>query len=158
MRPQETHLSAKKVVRVRRRWPGQVFLASFSSHAWGMITNDYKSVPFQLINVADDWFRRYLIIECEILSIRLNLVHVCGTNDDNSTFLRQLFLLLAASPGHFIIGVDFSYALQPELDRSKMIDTSHPQTRKELLQCMKDNLVDVWRWVAHPANIFLLLQ
>lgn len=149
---QETHLTSEEIVRVGRRWPGQVFSASFSSHSRGVITLIHKSLPFQLIDITQDKFGRYLVIQCEILSVRLNLVNVYGTNKDDPAFFRHLFLSLAALPGHLVIGGDFNRALQSELDRSTGIDTSHPQARKELLQCMKDfNLIDVWRNM-HPSK------
>ena len=141
---QETHLASEDVMGVRRRWPGQVFSASGSSNSSGVITLIHKAVPFNLIRVTEDRFGRYIIIECELLSVRVNLVNVYGTNTDNPTFFRQLFLMLAALPGQIIIGGDFNCTLQPELDISTSADTSHPLTRKELLQCIKDfNLVDV---------------
>lgn len=63
-------------------------------------------------------------------------------NNDNPNLFGQLVLLMAAMSGQFIIGGD----LQPELDKSTGVDASNSQTRKELLQCMKEfNLVDVWR-------------
>ena len=55
---QETHLTSEDV---RRRWPGQVFSASFSSNSRGVITLIHKSVPFKLIRVTEDGLGRYLI-------------------------------------------------------------------------------------------------
>ena len=127
---QETHLTPEDVVKVRRRWPGRVFSASCSSHSRGVITLIHNSLPFHLINVDEDRYGRYLIIQCEILSIRLNLVNLYGPNDDNPSFFRNLFLSLADLSGSFIIGGDFNCTLQPEIDRSTGIDTSHAQTRK----------------------------
>ena len=73
---QEMHLSPEDVVKVRRRWSGKVFSASFSSHSRGVITLIHNSLPFCLINVEEDRFGRYLVIQCEILSVRLNLVNL----------------------------------------------------------------------------------
>ena len=143
---QETHLTPEDVVKVRRRWPGRVFSASSSSRSRGVIILIHNSLPFHLINVDEDRYGRYIIIQCEILSIRLNLVNLYGPNDDNPSFFRNLFLSLADLSGSFIIGGDFNCTLQPEIDRSTGIDTSHAQTRKELLQYIKEfNLTDIWR-------------
>lgn len=150
---QETHLTPEEVMKVRRRWPGRVFSASFSSHSHGVITLIHNSLPFHLINVDEDRFGRYLVIQCEILSVRLNLVNLYGPNDDNpSFFFRNLFLSMADLPGSCIIGGDFNCTLQSETDRSTGIDTSHTQTRKELLQFIRVlNLIDIWRNV-HPKQ------
>lgn len=119
------------------------FSASFSSHSRGVITLIHNSLPFHLINVDEDRFGRNLIIQCEILSVRLNLVNLYGPNGDNPSFLQNLFLSLADLSGNFIIGGDFNCTLQPDIDRSTGLDSSHTQTRKELLQSIKElNLVD----------------
>lgn len=143
---QETHLTPEDVAKVRKRWQGRVFSASFSSHSRGVITLTHNSLPFHLINVDEDRFARYLIIQCEILSVRLNLVNLYGLNGDNPSFFQNLFLSLADLSGNFIIGGDFNCTLQPDIDRSTGLDSSQTQTRKELLQSIKElNLVDVWR-------------
>ena len=141
------HLTPEDVVKVRRRWPGRVFSASSSSHSRGVITLIHNSLPFHLIDVDEDRYGRYLIIQCEILSVRLNLVNLYGPNVDNPSFFRNLFFFsLADLSGCFIIGGDLNCTLQPEIDRSTGIDISHAQTRKELLQYIKEcNLTDVWR-------------
>ena len=147
---QETHLTPDDILRVRRRWPGHVFSASFSSHSRGVITLIHKSVPFQLIKVTEDKFGRYIIVHCEILSQKLNLVNLYGPNDDNPSFFRHLFLTLAELPGSYIVGGDWNCVLQPEKDRSTGIDASHKQTRKEIFNFIKEfNLIDIWR-KTHP--------
>lgn len=108
---QETHLTPDDVIKVRRRWPGHVFSASFSSHSRGVITLIHKSVPFRLMRVSEDKLGRYIIIQCEIASVKLNLINLYGPNDDNPSFFRHLFLTLAELPGSYIIGGDFNCTL-----------------------------------------------
>lgn len=91
----ETHLTTDDTVKLRRRWSGQVFSASFSSNSRGVVTLIHNLLPLDLIKVDEDRFGRYLIIQCEILSVRLNLVNLYGPNDDNPFFFFQksLFVL-----------------------------------------------------------------
>lgn len=146
-------MTSEDVIKVRRRWPGPAFSASFSSHSPGVLTLKHNSVPFHLISVDEDRLGRYLIIQCEILSVRLNLVNVYGPNEDNPSFFKHLFLSLATLPGNLIMGGDFNCALQPGMDRATGIDASHNQTRKELLQYIKEfNLTDIWR-ENHPNQL-----
>lgn len=121
---QETHLTPDDINRVRRRWHGRVFSTSFSSHSRGVITLIHSSVPFQLINVTEDRYGRYLIVQCVILSVKLNLVNIYGANNDNPAFFRHLFLSVASLPGGYIIGGDFNCTLIPTLDRSTGKDIS----------------------------------
>lgn len=92
---QETHLVPEDVIRVRKRWPGQVFSACFNSHSRGVLTLIHKSIPLQIINTIMDRLGRYIIVQVEILSVRLNLVNVYRPNVDNPVFYRNLFLTLA---------------------------------------------------------------
>lgn len=54
--------------------------------------------------------------------------------------------MIASLPGTVIIAGDFNCTLDPELDRSSGLDSSHSQGRKKIRQAMKDlNLCDPWR-------------
>jgi len=149
----ETHLAPEDVVMVRKRWPGQVFSASFNSYSRGVLILIHNSIPLQIINTIEDRLGRHIIIQADILSVRLNLVNVYGPNMDNPIFYRNLFLILAELPGYFVIGGDFNCALYPDLDRSTKSDLSHLQTRIVLKQYMQDfNLIDIWR-NRHPDSL-----
>ena len=53
---------------------------------------------------------------------------------------------MATLPGKIILAGDLNCALDPKLDRSSGMDTTHSQTRKKIQQYMKDlNLSDPWR-------------
>lgn len=76
----------------------------------------------------------------------INLVNIYAPNEDNPAFFEDLFLLIASLPGTVIIAGDFNCTLDPELDRSSGLDSSHSQGRKKIRQAMKDlNLCDPWR-------------
>ncbi len=46
---QETHLKPSDIGRMKRRWQGQVIVASFSSHSRAVAVLIHKSIPFQVI-------------------------------------------------------------------------------------------------------------
>lgn len=143
---QETHLRSEDIIRVRRRWPGQVFSASHSSHARGVIILIHKSIPFQMSEVKYDTVGRYVIIKGTLLSETLNLINVYGPNTDNAAFFTNLFLTISSLQGHYIMGGDFNCTLDPGKDRSSEVDRSHNQTRKVLKSFINDlNLIDIWR-------------
>jgi len=80
------------------------------------------------------------------LSQKLNLILIYGPNEDNPSFFERLFLTVSALEGLYIIGGDFNCALDPVLDRSTQIDTTHVQARKTLINYLKDlRLIEVWR-------------
>ena len=58
----------------------------------------------------------------------------------------KLFLLISSLPQQALIAGDFNCTLDPKLNWSTGVDSSHIQSRKKLLQYVKDlNLCDPWR-------------
>lgn len=150
---QETHLMSKDIYRIRNRWAGQVFSASFSSQARGVITMIHKSIPFQTAKTIQDPSGRYLIVQGTLLSKALTLVNIYGPNEDIPKFYSNLFLTVSSLSGSYVIGGDFNCTLDPIRDRSSACDQSHRQTRKTLHHFIKDlNLSEIWRQL-HPKDI-----
>lgn len=143
---QETHLLLDEVIRVKRRWSGQVISASHLSHTRGVMILIHKSVPFKVDNIIRDVGGRYLIVQGTLINEKINMINIYAPNDDNPKFFEDLFLLISSLPGKALIAGDFNCTLDPELDRSSGVDSSHTQSRKKLLQYIQDlNLCDPWR-------------
>lgn len=143
---QETHLLSSDLLKIQRRWAGQVYSASYTSNARGVITLIHKSIPFKVSKVTPDGAGRYLILQGSITDVNINLVNLYGPNSDNPKFFEELFLLLAQMPGYFLIGGDFNTTLSINLDRLKGMDNTHTQCRKTLHNFMQDlDLCDPWR-------------
>lgn len=143
---QETHLSPGDTSKIRRRWPGQVFSASHSSSARGVIILIHKSVPMQIQDVVEDPAGRFLIIHGFLLHEEISLINVYGPNGDDPAFYRNLFLKILTFPGKYIMAGDFNCTLDPAKDRSSGVDVTHVQSRKTI-QCFiqEINLLDIWR-------------
>lgn len=60
---QETHLLSSDLLKIQRRWPGQVYSASYASNARGVITLIHKSIPSKVSKVMPDGAGRYLILQ-----------------------------------------------------------------------------------------------
>lgn len=143
---QETHLVEEDERRVRRRWRGSVFTAAFTSRARGVMILIHDSIPFHVKNVIKDKKGRYLIVQGSLLLENLNLVNVYGPNLDDSGFYQDLFLLLSALPGRYVIAGDFNCTLHPGIDRSAGTDQSHNKCRMTLQSFIKDfGLLDIFR-------------
>lgn len=143
---QETHLLRKENSKIRKRWQGQVFSASFSTHARGVMTLIHKSVPFHTQSVVEDKAGRYLIVQGRLLSESLNLVNLYAPNEDDPKFFNDLFLTLSTLNGNNIVAGDFNCTLNPTIDRSTGSDRSHAKSRKTIHQFIKElNLRDIWR-------------
>lgn len=143
---QESHRMTCDLLKVKRRCRGQVYSASFSTNARGVITLIHKSLPFQVTKTLSNPAGRYLILQGSLFNENITLVNLYGPNVDCPTFFENLFLLLASIPGELLVGGDFNCTISPHLDRSSGTDSVHTQTRKTLQYFMKElHLCDPWR-------------
>lgn len=143
---QETHLLSDEVIKIKRRWPGHVTSASYLSHTRGVMILIHKLIPLKVDNVIHDMGGRYLIVQGTLINEKINMIHVYAPNEDNPKFFENLFLLMASLPRKALIAGDSNCTLDPKLDRSTGMDSSHIQHRKKLLQYINDlNLCDPWR-------------
>ena len=58
---QESHLLREDIIKVRRRWPGQVMASCFPSRSRGVLVLIHKNVPFQVTNTIKDTAGRYFV-------------------------------------------------------------------------------------------------
>ncbi len=73
---QETHLLKEELLKVQRRWPGQILVSSYSSHARGVMVLIHKSAPFLVNNSITDKAGSYLIVQGSYMSKAINLVNI----------------------------------------------------------------------------------
>lgn len=143
---QETHLLSSELTPLKRRWPGQIIAASYSSHARGVAILVHSSVPLKIHNTILDSAGRYCVVQGSLLGQDINLVCVYGPNNDDASFYDNLFLTLSSLYGAFCVAGDFNCTLVPALDKSSGIDVTHTQSRKAIQYHMnKCGLCDIWR-------------
>ncbi len=143
---QETHFLRDDLMKVHGRWPGKVLASCFPSRSRGVMVLIHNSVPFKVNNTIYDKAGRFLVVQGNLLSEKISLVNNYGPNDDNPSFFENLFLLMANLPGKIILAGDFNCTLDLKLVCSSGMDISHYQTRKKILQYIKDlNLCNPWR-------------
>ena len=59
---QETHLLPDEIVRIRKRWPGQILASCCSSQARGVAILIHKSVPFRIHKLLQDPAGRFVVV------------------------------------------------------------------------------------------------
>lgn len=126
---QETHTLKEDNIKISRRWQGNIYAASFTSQARGVMTLIHKSIPFQVSDIIKDKYGRYLIIQGSLFSVSLNLVNIYEPNADEPSFFTNLLLLLASLLGEYIIAGDWNCTLDPRKDRSTGVDQTHNRSR-----------------------------
>lgn len=90
-------MSKEDIVKIERWRHGQVFLACYNTQARGVIILLHKSVPFHIQDIIKDPAGRFVIIQGELLTERINLVNIYGPNKDDPRFYNNIFLLVARS-------------------------------------------------------------
>lgn len=120
--------------------------SSYNNYARGVAILIHKSVPFHIIQTIQDPTGRYVIVQGNIMSCKINLIKIYGPNEDTPSFFEKLLVTVSTLEGLYIFGGDFNCILDPVMDRLTGTDTSHVQTRKKLTEFIKDlRLVDIWR-------------
>lgn len=71
-----THMIKEDVVKIERRWHGQVFSACYIKQARGVMILIHKSVLFQFQDIIKDPAGRYVIIKGMLLTERIHLVNI----------------------------------------------------------------------------------
>ncbi len=73
---QETNLLSDEVIKVKRRWSGQVISASYLSQTRGVMILIHISVSFEVNNTIRDIGGRYLIVQGTLINEKLNMVNI----------------------------------------------------------------------------------
>ena len=88
---QETHLTSSEVIRLRRRWQGQVFVANYSSHARGVAILIHKSIPLQINISTLDPGGRFIILQCSLCGQPLNLMCTAPIGTSHNSTMTSFY-------------------------------------------------------------------
>lgn len=82
---QENRLLSDELLKLRKRWPGQVISAFYLSQTEGLM--NHRSVPFKVDKVIRSIGGTYLILGEILISELTNMKNVYGQKEDNITLL-----------------------------------------------------------------------
>ena len=88
---QETHLTDNEHAKLKQGGCSYIFFSSYTSQARGVAILLHKNVPFQVISVIKDPFRRFVIVQGLLHSEPITLVDIYGLNTNNPQFFEKLF-------------------------------------------------------------------
>lgn len=79
---QETHLTTADLKHVQSRWPGQVIYCMhvITIIVRGVLILIHRTIPLLIVKTIRDPGGRYVIVQCNILSMTWNLVSIYGPN------------------------------------------------------------------------------
>ncbi|KAM7369499.1 hypothetical protein PAMP_000739 [Pampus punctatissimus] len=151
---QETHLTEKEHLKLKREWVDQVYSSSFENRRKrGVAILLNRSVYFSHVKTIDDKEGRFVIVIGTIGGSKVTLVNLYAPNEDCPNFFKMIASLLAdKAEGIILIGGDFNCILRQNVDR--LPAGVGPMSKKSItLHAMMDELglVDVWRHL-HPRE------
>lgn len=151
---QETHLTEKEHMKLRREWVDQQYSSSYQNgRKRGVVILFNRSVYFCHEKTFSDKEGRYLMVIGCVGGIKITLLNLYAPNEDCPNFFKNIASLLAdKAEGIILIGGDFNCVLRASVDR--LPPDFGPRSRKSLSLCalMEElGLVDVWRRL-HPKE------
>lgn len=145
---QETHLSEKEHLKLRREWVDQQYSSSYHNGRKRGVTIIFnKSIYFSHEKKFCDKEGRYVMVIGSIGGIKITLLNLYAPNEDNPNFFKKMASLIAdKAEGIILIGGDFNCVLRAAVDRLPAGSGSKSQKSLALLTLMGElGLVDVWR-------------
>lgn len=151
---QETHLSAKEHVKLRREWVDQQYSSSFEGgRKRGVAILLNKSIYFCHKKTFSDKEGRYVMLTGSIGGTEITLLNLYAPNEDSPNFFKNIASLLADNAeGIILIGEDYNCVLSASVDRLPADKDSKSKKSAILNTMIKElGLIDIWRHL-HPKE------
>lgn len=144
---QETHLHSGEIMRIKRSRFSQVYHSKFSARARGAAILIQNNIPFEAEEVLADLNGRYVIVSGTLCHIKVILASIYAPNWDDEQFISKIFTVIPnIEKHHIIIGGDFNFVQDADLDRSSCRPHSLTKSAKLLASFAEElGLSDPWR-------------
>lgn len=164
---QESHSTEKDEKQWHAEWGNDIFFAHGKTDSCGVAILFKGSVTKEIHNVIRDTNGRFIILDITLDDTRCTLCNIYGPNNDNPQFFLNVIENIESFDNEVkILGGDFNTVLNASIDKSNLIENSHPKTSDFLNNILEEmDLVDIWRhcnplsklytWSRHkPSPIF----
>lgn len=151
---QETHLSDREHMKLRREWVDQQYSSSFGNgRKRGVAILFNKSVYFCHEKTFADKEGRYVMVIGNIGGTKITLLNLYAPNEDSPDFFKSIASLIAdKSEGAILVGGDFNCVLRASVDRLPADIGAISKKSVTLCAMMEElGLIDVWRHL-HPKD------
>lgn len=81
---------------------------------------------------------QYVMIQGNMYSETWTFLNVYAPNDDDHSFIQELFLKVSECSGNILIGGDFNFCLDPVLDRSSNTVVTRTKVARSTMGFMKE--------------------
>ena len=145
---QETHMTSKDLITLKKNWNCKFLIAGESNKALGVMIILNNNFEYKIHNVYKDNEGRYIICDLEIKGVaRLLMVNIYGPNKDNPQFFDKLFNILNKEGiTNWIITGDWKLVLNQGMDTYNYKTINIPNATNAVKQYIERyDLIDIWR-------------
>ena len=144
---QDTHLTQEKTSSFNSLWNGKAYHSCFKNNSRGTSILFNKNIQHEVINTFTDEKGNFIILECKISTDTYILGSVYGPNRDEPDFYERIGNILDSTDyDHVIIGGDFNFVVNPDVDCYGYLQEHNVRARKKFMSiCNKYDLIDIWR-------------
>lgn len=157
---QETHLRSDEILRIKRGRFSQLYHSKFSARARGAAILIQNHIPFELEKVVADSSGRFVIVSGKLCNTPVVLASVYAPNWDDEQFISKFFTSIPnIETYHIIIGRDFNFVQDADLDRSSSRPYSLSNSAKQLASTAAElGFSDPWRLKFPDKKLFLFFH
>lgn len=144
---QETHLPTGQIMRLKRSRFSEVYHSKFSARARGAAILIQNNIPFEADDVITDLNGRFVIVSGTLCHTKVVLASIYAPNWDDEQFVSKIFTSIPnIETHHIIIGGDFNFVQDADLDRSSLRPHSLTKSAKLLTSFAEElGMSDPWR-------------
>lgn len=144
---QETHLHSGETTRIKRSRFSQLYHSKFSARARGAAILIQNNIPFEAEGVIADSTGRFVIVSGTLCHTKVILASIYAPNWDDEHFISRIFTSIPnVETYHIIIGGDFNFVQNADLDRSSNRQHSLTKSAKLLASFAEElGVSDPWR-------------
>ena len=112
------------------------------------------SLKHEVVKVKHEDCGNFIIVVCKIGAQSYLFANVYGPNDDEPNFYRNLISLLESfQTDHVIVGGDFNFVVNPDVDSYNYAREYNINAKKTFLKFTDQNdLIDIWR-LKNPTKL-----
>ena len=151
---QETHLIKESSLYFDSLWKGKCFHSCYTNRSRGVTIMIRNSLPHEIIKVERTDAGNYIIVVCKLGTQTYLFANIYGPNDDDPNFYSKFTDLLDSfQTDHVIIGGDFNFVIEPNVDSFNYAREYNTNAKRNFLNFAQSNeLIDIWR-VKNPNSL-----
>ena len=144
---QDTHLVKEKLPAFNSLWNGKTYNSCLASNSRSCSILIHRSLSHEVVFESYGENGNYVLLGCKIGTEIFLLLNIYGPNKDSPSFYEHIDkLLIQFQADNIIIGGDFNFVVDPEIDSFNYSRENNTNAKRVFLSsCSKHDLVDVWR-------------